>query len=176
MIPGKLLPAALAAFLFAGCAGYQLGDIKPTPMANVKTIAVQNFKNITLEPRVEVLMANVVIKQIQQDGTYKIAREQDADAILECTLEEIERKPTRSVRGDQLLTREYELILRIRYKLIDRVTGRLLEGRTVNGKTNFFVSGSNTLAADVNQDERQALPLAAEDAAVRLVSQIAEGW
>jgi hypothetical protein len=46
----------------------------------------------------------------------------------------------------------------------------------VSGKTSFFVSGSNALAADVNQDERQALPLAIEDAATRLVSQISEGW
>jgi hypothetical protein len=51
-----------------------------------------------------------------------------------------------------------------------------LAGRTVTGRTTFFVSGSNALAADVLQDERQALPLAAEDLAVRLVSQISEGW
>jgi hypothetical protein len=29
---------------------------------------------------------------------------------------------------------------------------------------------------DVNQDELQAFPLAAEELAVRLVSQISEGW
>jgi hypothetical protein len=51
-----------------------------------------------------------------------------------------------------------------------------LESRGVNGQTSFFVSGTNVLAADVLQDERQALPLAAEELAVRLVSQISEGW
>jgi Lipopolysaccharide-assembly len=176
MIPGKPLLAALAAFTLAGCAGYQAGPIKPTPMAKVSTIAVQNFKNNTLEPRVEVLLANGIIKQIQEDGTYKIARENVADAVLEGTLEEIERRPARSVRGNVLLTREYELLVRIRYKVTNRVTGEQLEGRTVSGRTSFFVSGSNALAADVNQDERQALPLAVEDAGIRLVSQISEGW
>jgi len=38
------------------------------------------------------------------------------------------------------------------------------------------VSGSSAIQADVNNDERQAIPLAAEDLAVRLVSQISEGW
>jgi hypothetical protein len=80
------------------------------------------------------------------------------------------------VRGNVLLTREYELLIRVRYKVTNRVTGQQIENRTVSGKTSFFVSGSNALAADVNQDERQALPLAIEDAAVRLVSQISEGW
>jgi len=173
-----VFPSAIlaATFLLAGCAGYHVGPIKPTPMANVKTIAVQTFKNDTLEPRIEVLLASTVIKQIQQDGTYQIAREDTADAILEGTLTEIERKPQRSVRGNTLLTREYDLILRVRYRVIERATGRELESRNVNGRTSFFVSGSNALAADVNQDERQALPIAAEDLAARLVSQISEGW
>ncbi len=166
---------SLVALLFSGCAGYQVGPIKPKLMREVKTIAIPTFKNDTLEPRVEVLLANAVIKQIQQDGTYKVVREQDADAILEGSLDEIIRRPSRSVRGNVLQTREFTLLLRIRYRVIDR-SGRVLEQRSVAGQTSFFVSGTDTLAADVNQDERQALPLAAEDAAVRMVSQISEGW
>ena len=175
----KPTPSLLAGILCAaltGCAGYHIGPIKPKPMADVKTLAVQTFKNDTLEPRIEVLLANAVIKQLQKDGTYKIARENEADAIVEGTLEEVERKPQRSVRGNVLLTREYDLILRVRYRVIDRVTGKELEGRSVQGRTSFFVSGTDAIAADVLQDERQAIPLAAEDLATRLVSQISEGW
>ena len=40
----------------------------------------------------------------------------------------------------------------------------------MDGTTSFFVSN------DVEQDERQAIPLAAEQAAIRLVSQISEGF
>ncbi|MEO8353595.1 MAG: LptE family protein [Chthoniobacteraceae bacterium] len=167
---------ALVALVFPGCAGYHMGSIKPQRMEGIKTIAVPSFINKTLEPRMEVLLANTVIKQIQQDGTYQIAREADADAVLEGTLEEIDRRPERSVRGNVLLTREYSLILRVRYRVYNRATGVDLEGRAVTGRTTFFVSGSNALAADVQQDERQALPIAAEDLSVRLVSQIAEGW
>jgi hypothetical protein len=165
----------LIALVFSGCAGYQVGPIKPKRMREVQSIAVGSFRNETLEPRVEVMLANAVIKQIQQDGTFRIAREPDADAILEGTLDEIQRRPARSVRGNVLQTREYTLVLRVRYRVVDKA-GNELDARGVTGQTSFFVTGSNTIAADVNQDERQAIPLAAEDLAVRLVSQISEGW
>ncbi|HEX8296645.1 MAG TPA: LptE family protein [Chthoniobacteraceae bacterium] len=168
-----LLPL-LAVFL-SGCAGYRVGPIKPKMMREVKTLAVPTFRNETLEPRVEVLLASSVIKQLQQDGTYAVADEKDADAILECTLDEIQRRPARSVRGNVLQTREYTLVLRVRYRVTDR-SGRELDSRSVTGQTSFFVTGSDTIAADVNQDERQAIPLAAEDMAVRLVSYLSEGW
>jgi len=171
--------AALApglAVLLGACAGYQIGPVKPARFAKVKTIAVNSFKNDTLQTRVEVLLANAVIKQIQQDGTYQVVDEPDADAVLEGTLEEIRRRPSRYVRGNVLQTREYTLQLRARYKVTERATGKVLDERSATGSTSFFVSGSGSIAADVNQDELQAFPLAAEELAVRLVSQISEGW
>jgi hypothetical protein len=166
----------LLALIFSSCAGYQIGPVKPKQMRSVQTIAVPNFKNQTLEPRMEVLLASSVLKQIQQDGTYKVASEKNADAILEGTLEEIERRPARSVRGDVVRTREYTLQLKVRYRVYERATGKELDSRQVIGQTSFFVSGSNNVAADVLGDERQALPLAADDMSVRLVSLISEGW
>ena len=172
----RALFAPALALLLGGCAGYHIGPVKPAKFDGIHTIAVNNFKNDTLQPRVEVPLANAVIKQIQQDGTYKIADEANADALLEGTLEEIRRRPSRYVRGNVLQTREYTLQIKVRYKLTQRGTGKLLDERTVAGTTSFFVSGSGSIAADVNQDEIQAFPLAAEELAVRLVSQISEGW
>ena len=172
----RALSALPLALLLGGCAGYHIGPVKPAKFEGIHSIAVNNFKNDTLQPRVEVLLANSVIKQIQQDGTYKVADEASADALLEGTLEEIRRRPSRYVRGNVLQTREYTLQIRVRYKLTQRGTGKLLDERTAFGDTSFFVSGSGSVAADVNQDELQAFPLAAEELAVRLVSQISEGW
>jgi hypothetical protein len=170
-----LLPLAALVF-FTGCAGYKIGPIQPTIMAGIHTIAVPSFKNDTLEPRIEVLLANAVIKQIQQDGTYQVANESNADAILKGTLIEIRRHPARSVRGNVLQTKEFTLELKCRYEIVNRTTGVILYQSGVSGTTSFFVSGSDSGAADVNQDERQAIPLAAEDLAVQVVSQISEGW
>lgn len=166
----------LFALLFSGCAGYRIGPVQPKFMEGITTLAVPSFKNNTLEPRVEVPLATAVIKQFQQDGTYQIANENNADAIVIGTLERIERRPSRSVRGSTLQTREYILELKCRFELVNRATGAIIDGRSVNGTTSFFVTGSDSIASDVNQDERQAIPLAAEDMAIQYVSQISEGW
>jgi outer membrane lipopolysaccharide assembly protein LptE/RlpB len=172
----RIVLALLAVLLGSGCAGYQVGPVKPTPMKNVQRLHVQNVTNDTLHPRVEVLLTNLLIKQIQQDGTYEITDENRADAILKVKLGEIERRPARSVRGNVLQTREYLLNLRARYKVVKAETGVVLDERSVTGTTSFFVSGENLISADSVQDERQAIPLAAEDLAVRITSLISEGW
>lgn len=165
-----------AALVLSSCAGYHVGPIKPTRMAKVNTIAVPSFKNETLLPRVEVLLANVLIKQFQQDGTYKIVRDNDADVIVQGHLEQIVRNPARSVRGNVLLTREYILTLRCRYDVTDRRTGARLYSSSANGQTSFFVTGTDTIASDLTQDERQAFPIAAEQLAKDIVSHLSEGW
>ena len=65
-------PAVLVlavSLLLAGC-GYKLGEIRPTPMRSVRTLAVPTFKNKTFMPRVEILFADTLVKRLQQDGTY----------------------------------------------------------------------------------------------------------
>lgn len=75
-----------------------------------------------------------------------------------------------------MLTTEYTLVLRCRFQVFRRSTGVLLDEREAVGQTSFFVNGSESIAADVNTDERQALPAAAEDLMVRYVSLLSEGW
>jgi hypothetical protein len=164
-----ILPAVAALFL-AGCAGYHLGQVKPSYLKNVNNIAVPSFKNDTLLPRLEVPTANAVISQIQQDGTYKVVRENEADAILEGTIKSIDRQPARVLIGSVLTTTEFNLQLRIDYTLVDRRTGKELMRSSAIGETSFFVGG------DLQQDEQQAIPLAAEKAAVQIVSKLSEGW
>lgn len=166
----KRFAALLLATALAGCAGYRIGPAQPMFMKDIRTIAVPTFQNETLEPRIEVLAANAVIRQFQQDGTYAIARTEQADALLTGTILLVQRRPARSVRGNVLATREFILNVQLGYKVTRRSTGEVLDESTVTGSTNFFVS------SDVQQDERQAIPLAAENAAVALVARISEGW
>ncbi len=174
-IAGFLL-APIAALTLSGCAGYTLGPVRPTVMKGVETIAVHPFHSDVLQPRIEALLANVVIRQIQRDGTYKLADEKNADAILDCKLVTLDRRPNRGAIGNELLTTEYYLNMRVTYKITNRKTGALLDGRAATGATYFFATGSNTLASDVNQDEEQAIPIAADHMAEQLVSQLAEGF
>ena len=169
-----LLP--LAALFVSGCMGYHIGPVKPKFMAGINSVAVPTFKNSTLRARVEVMLADSLIKQIQQDGTFQVKDEDDADAIIKGTLMAVGRAPARSVFGNILLTEEYNLIIRCRFDVYKRSTGQLIDHREIQGQTTFFVSGSNSISVDLNTQDRQALPLAAEDLMVRYVSLLTEGW
>ncbi|MGB9053358.1 MAG: LPS assembly lipoprotein LptE, partial [Pseudolabrys sp.] len=137
---------------------------------DVHGIAVPTFENKTLLPRVEVLITDSVIKQLQQDGTYRIANENNADAILKAEISEISRTPARSLRGNVLATTEFNLAMHVKYKLETPSGTVLMPSTEVVGTTSFFVG------EDVTTDERQALPLAAEELAIHLVTQLSEGW
>jgi hypothetical protein len=166
----KALFATLFCFALGGCLGYHVGPVKPYYLRDVHTIAVPTFENRTLVPRIDVLVTDTVIKQLQQDGTFQIAGGDNADATLTGEISRITRLPARSLRGNVLATTEFSLALVVKYSLTGRDGKQLVPPNDVIGTTSFFVSG------DVTSDERQALPLATEDLATRLVTQISEGW
>jgi len=166
----KALLATLICFALGGCLGYHIGPVKPYYLRDVHAIAIPTFKNHTLVPRIDVLVTDTVIKQLQQDGTYQITNGDKADATLTGEITRITRAPARSVRGNVLATTEFSLWLVVKYSLTGRDGAQLVPPNDVIGTTTFFVS------SDVTSDERQALPLATEDLANRLVTQISEGW
>ena len=165
-----IFAAALACLSLIGCLGYHIGPVKPYYLRDVHSLAVPTFKNHTLVPHIEVLVTDTVIKQLQQDGTFQIASGENADATLTAEIFRINRSPARSVRGNVLATTEFNLGLTVKYTLIGRDGKPLASQEQVSGTTSFFVS------TDVTTDERQALPLATEDLATRLVAQLSEGW
>ncbi len=162
---------AASLLILSGCAGYRLGPVVPKYMAGVHKLAVPAFKNKTLIPRVETLAADAVIKHLQLDGSFRIVSEDSADAIVQGTVNQVRRFPARSARSDVLTTLEYNLTVNLDYRITRRSTGEPLANGSVDGNTSFFVSGN-----DVDQDERQALPLALEDAAAHIVTRVSEGW
>jgi hypothetical protein len=162
--------ATVFCLALSGCLGYHVGPVKPYYLRDVHSIAVPTFKNRTLVPRIEVLVTDTVIKQLQQDGTFQIESGDKADATLNGEVYRIARTPARSVRGNVLATTEFALTLSVKYSLTGKNGEQLAAASDAIGTTTFFVS------SDVTTDERQALPLATEDLATRLVSQISEGW
>jgi hypothetical protein len=164
------IAAALACLGLSGCLGYHVGPAKPYYLRDIHTIAIPTFTNKTLIPRVEVLVTDTVIKQFQQDGTFKIGNGDSADATLKGEIIRISRSPARSVRGNVLATSEFNLAMRVKYRLVGPDGKPLGPSGEVVGTTSFFVG------TDVTTDERQALPLATEELATRLVTQLSEGW
>ena len=96
--------------------------------------------------------------------------EDKADATLNGEITQITRVPARSVRENVLATTEFSLALTVKFTLTARDGKPIPGGGDVTGSTTFFVS------SDPTTDERQALPLATENLATRLVAQLSEGW
>jgi hypothetical protein len=164
------LAAIALAFSLSGCLGYRLGETKPGTLKNVHKIAVTTFRNNTYLPRIEALVTDTIIKQIQQDGTFQVVSQDQADAVMDGVVLAVGRGPARSVRGNVLATTEFNLGITVAWALRAKDGRPIVGPATHTGGTSFFVG------SDVTTDERQALPLATEDLAVRLVSQLTEGW
>ena len=163
-----LLP--LVVLTLTGCAGYQLGGAKPTHLAGVTRIAVPTFENLTLEPRLGSLTTNAVIKQIQADGSYQVVSRDQADAVLEAQVSDVDRSQFRAVRNNVLRTSQLLVRLRVNYKLVSQADGTVLHRGQVWGESYIVLDPNFQLS------EQQALEDAAQRLALTLTSDLADGW
>jgi hypothetical protein len=160
----------LVVALLSGCAGYTVGPIQPSFMKGMHKLAVPIFDNKTFEPQVQTLVTDTFIKQLQQDGTYEITGLDRADAEIHGIIYTVTRVKARSVIGNVLASSQFNLQVQIRVQVFNAHSGALMGQRDVTGQTTFFVGH------DLPTQERQAIPLAAEDAAVQAASYLSEGW
>jgi hypothetical protein len=160
----------LVVALLSGCAGYTVGPIQPSFMKGMHKLAVPIFDNKTFEPQVQTLVTDTFIKQLQQDGTYEITGLDRADAEIHGIIDTVTRVKARSVIGNVLASSQFNLQVQIRVQVFNAHSGALMGQRDVTGQTTFFVGN------DLPTQERQAIPLAAEDAAVQAASYLSEGW
>lgn len=163
-----LLP--LVILTMTGCAGYQLGGAKPAHLAGIARIAVPTFENLTLEPRLGSLTTNAVIKQIQADGSYQVVSRDQADAVLEAQVADVDRSQFRAVRNNVLRTSQLLVRLRVNYKLVSQADGAILHRGQVWGESYIVLDPNFQLS------EQQALEDAAQRVALTLTSELADGW
>ena len=79
--------------------------------------------------------------------------------------------PIRSSINDILVTAQYQVTIHATVTYVNRKLGRkIFENSTATGSTTFFTQ------SDIQEGERQALPLAAEDLANNVVKLVTEGW
>jgi len=166
---GVLLFAALE--LFSGCAGYRLGDISGRDIQGVHSVYVPVVQNESLEPDIQMVATNAIIRRFESDGTLSVNQNANSDSELDVTITDVTKNPVRSSTTDVLLTAEYDLTVRARATYVNRRLGRkIFENVEVSGETEFFSQ------ADINEGERQALPLACLDLANNTVKLVTEGW
>lgn len=154
--------------VLSGC--YTLGPITPTYMKGVHSLSVPIFDNKSFEPQVQAVVTDTFIKQLQTDGSYPITGEDEADAIVHGTITDVIRTQTKSVVGDVLASAEFQITLKIHIQVQRGGTGDVLVTKDFNGQAYFFVG------SDIPTQERQAIPIAAEDCAKQVTAFLTEGF
>lgn len=150
-----------------GCVGYKLGSSLP---AGLKTIFVPTFANKTKEPLIEVEATNATIAEFQKDGTLRVVGEEEADLVLDCTLDSVTLAPLRYDQSDGSKPTEYRLTLNATFVLKRTQVREKLGEASVIGEATFFFAGNLASA------KRNALPAASEDLAKRIVEKVVEVW
>ncbi|MEX1116319.1 MAG: LPS assembly lipoprotein LptE [Akkermansiaceae bacterium] len=167
----KFLALLASALLLVSCAGYRLGRTKPASLQQVNQIAVPMFSNATLHPRAEAIATSAVANAFVQDGTYRLAKVDHADAILEGRLRSIRYSTIRGTRLDTQLPEELANTVTLEWTLKDaRDPTKIFASGTSTGSSQLF-AGSNLQTARNN-----ALPEALERAGEALVSRLANGY
>ena len=168
----SLLWLPLCAVL-CSCANYKMGSTpKGAGLQDIRILYVPTAVNETDETAVPGPVTNAILQEIDRDGTFRHARKDESDAILEVTVKKIERSPIQQSVEQYLTTLQYQLTLTLEYRVYSMKDKKEVITKTITtGYTTFFVQGDQT------ESQRQALPLAAQNAAQNLVTSLASrGW
>lgn len=164
----RWLLAGLVMLGGSGCAGYRLGPVNGLA-AGEKSVQVNPFGNRTLEPRLGDEATTQLRKQLQSDGTYRLASHNDGDIVVSGSVTRYQRIEVSFSSSDVLTVVDYRLEMSAQVTALDRTTGKVILNRLVTGSTLIRVT------TDLTSTERQALPLLADDLAKNVTALLAEG-
>ena len=85
-----LILFTLSLGMLTGCVGYVAGPTNGLP-AGAQSVRVEFFKNETLEPRLVVAVNRALKRNLQQDGTYALETQGNADLVVTGELTEFLR-------------------------------------------------------------------------------------
>jgi hypothetical protein len=164
----QLLAVMGLAATLCGCAGYKLGPSNGLA-AGEKSVQVVPFANQTIEPRLGDAVTSALRKEVQRDGTYRLATRDAGDIVVSGVVIRYRRIELSFLPSDVLTVRDYRVSLTAQVTAHERGTGKVLFDRPVTGSTLIRVG------SDLTSAERQSLPLLAEDLAKNVASLLADG-
>lgn len=169
--PRVIAVALLSAVLLpvvSGCAGYRLGSMLPE---DIESIYIPTIRNATNEPLVEIETTQALLRELQTDGSLKIASENLADAVLDIQINQFRLIPLVFSREDRSRPAEYTVQLTAAFRLVRASDGAVVASNPrVSG--DFFVP----FVSDLTSAKRRVLPDVARDLAHKIVELIVESW
>ena len=151
-----------------GCAGYKLGPTNGLA-AGEKSVQIAPFANNTIEPRLTDAVTLELRKELQRDGTYRLATRDDGDIIVTGKITRYDRRAINFTHGDVFTVQDYHVKLEARVTAQERNGRVIFKDQPVSGFTLMRVG------EDLTSSERQVLPLLAADLARNVASLLADG-
>jgi hypothetical protein len=163
-----VLCVCLLSGFFSGCAGYRLGPTNGVA-AGAMSIQINSFQNQTSEPRLIEPVITALRRNLQQDGTFRLATKGEGDVVVSGVLLHYYREGLSFEPRDVVTVRDFRATLTAKVTAIQRSTGKTLVEREVIGRTTI------RMGADLGSAERQAVPSLAEDLAKNVTALLVDG-
>ena len=162
----KFLLVLVSVAALAGCrSSYSWKSDVPQKL---RTVAVPTFRNESDITELGVVAATQVLREFQREGTFKIARPDDAAVEVQGVIKEVDSY----IGGGDIRTGnraiDTSLTLVAEVSVVERVNGRVLVDNKVYKATATFVSGP----IDFNTARRDASRRVAEDLAAQIVDDV----
>jgi len=154
-----------------GCRGYTHRFAMPRGAEDVRTVAVEIFKNKTLYTDVEFEFTDALRKEIAAKTSLKIAPRNKADAVVTGSIESYRRLVLREFETDEVA--RYSIVLVVSYKFI-RLPSRGERPLVVRSSRSLSRSAEYEVQSRFREPEARAEAL--RKVARKVVSHIFETW
>lgn len=160
--------AGMVLLFQAGCASYTFRSSVPEEM---RTIAVPVFENSSGFPELDAVVTQAILREIQREGTFQIARVEDASLVLHGKLLKSKAHPISYDRNYSSRTSEYRYQLWVEFSLWERSTGKvLIKDQKIQADTTFATRG------DMLTGLRDSYPRLSKDLARSIVDILLTQW
>ena len=163
-----LVLISLSLGMLTGCVGYVTGPTNGL-RAGAQSVRVEFFKNETLEPRLVVAVNRALKRNLQQDGTYVLETQGNADLVVTGELTQFLRSGVSYTPGDSLSVKDYSMSLTAHIKVTRPSTGEVVYEGEITGNSTVRVGN------DLTAGQRQAVPIIADHLARQATSLIVDG-
>lgn len=162
----RILFVILPVLVLAGCrTPYTWTSDVPQ---NIRTVSVPTFRNESDITELGVLASTQILREFQREGTFKIARPDDAAVEVQGVIKSaMSSYNGGDLRSGQRMT-DCELVLRAEVSVVERVNGRVLVDNKIYTARTTFVTGT----VDFISAQRDASRRLTEDLAMQVVDDV----
>ena len=167
----------MAFSLLSGCSSYQLGSPGQTTF---ESIYIKPVANSSFAPQAQSIVSAQLRETFISDARIRVvAKEENADTVLDITLTEYNRGAAARSSVDTVIANNFDLTLTASVSLFDQSTGEyLFENRSVETKTNFYTRNPYIEDQPITYQlgERQAMEQLARQIARKIADEVLSPW